>query len=202
MISAAVRPPLPAPMAAGIRLTSAMTLILDDLLPRYQFSEHHRIDVRAAPAVVFAAVEGVDLTDSALARGLMWIWRRGARLVLDQVEERPMSVRDFIQLACEAPRELVRGMVAGAPRGAWTPARFKAHDAAGFKLAWSFWVTDLGAGRCRVDTETRVLCTDAATRRWFFFYWLLIRLPSGLIRRDLLRIIKARAENTMSAGEG
>jgi hypothetical protein len=176
-----------------------MSEALNRLLPRYEFSEHHRITIGAARAQVFAAIAAVDLTDSILARGLMAIWRLVARLFMANVPSRPMTKDDFIPLAHEPTRELVRGLIAGPPKRDWTPDQFAAYDGPGFKLAWSFWITDLGEGRCRVDTETRVLCNDAKTRRWFTLYWIVIRLPSGAIRRDLLRIIKRRAELKPSA---
>jgi hypothetical protein len=165
---------------------------LKRLLPQYQFSEHHWTVVDATPEQAFAAVESVDLGDSRLARGLMYLWRIPARLFMDNVSDRGMSVNDFIQLAHEAPKELVRGMIGGVKQQKWSVSDFDAYTGPGFKLAWGFWVTDLGDGRCRVDTETRVWCCDAATMRWFTLYWIIIRLPSGAIRRDLLRIIKQR----------
>ncbi|MBL8629566.1 MAG: hypothetical protein JNM81_08060 [Rhodospirillaceae bacterium] len=165
---------------------------LNRLLPKYEFSEHHGVTVQASPEDAFAAVAMVDLTDSALARGLMALWRIPARLFMDTVPERGMSVKDFIPLAHDAPRELVRGLIGGVKRQDWAAADFMDYAGPGFKLAWSFWVTDIGGGRCRIDTETRVLCCDDATRRWFTLYWFVIRLPSGAIRRDLLRITKQR----------
>lgn len=167
---------------------------LDGLLPRYQFVERHRITVVATPAQAFAAVEAVDLTDSVLARGLMYLWRIPARLFLMNVPDRPMSVRDFIPLFHRAPYELVRGLVGGVARREWTAEAFKSYEGSGFKLAWGFSITDVGQGRVRIDTETRVQCCDAKTKRWFTLYWFIIRLPSGLIRRDMLRIIKCRVE--------
>ena len=44
----------------------------------------------------------------------------------------------------------------------------------------------------RLVTETRVESTDARARRLFALYWLVIRLGSGLIRRDLLRAVRRR----------
>lgn len=169
-----------------------MCKILNRLLPAYQFSEHHWVTVSASPAAAFAAVAAVDLTDSGLARALMAVWRIPARLFMDNVPQRGMSVNDFIPLAHEPPTELVRGLIGGVKRRDWIAKDFESYTGPGFKLAWSFWVTDLGDGRCRIDTQTRVLCCDDATRRWFTLYWIIIRLPSGAIRRDLLRIIKQR----------
>jgi hypothetical protein len=105
-----------------------------------------------------------------------------------------MSVRDFIPLSRIPPRELVRGLVAGAGKRDWSPEAFAAYPGPGFKLAWGFAVTALGEGSCRIDTETRVLCCDAATRRWFTLYWFVIRPWSGLIRRDMLRLMRRQAQ--------
>jgi hypothetical protein len=171
-----------------------MTSALDRLLPRYQFVERHKTVVTATPQRAFAAIEAVDLSDSDLARGLMAVWRIPARLFVKNVPNRPMSVRDFIALWREPNRDLVRGLVGGVARREWSAEEFTAYDGPGFKLAWGFTVTDLGDGRCRIDTETRVNCCDAKTKRWFTLYWYIIRLPSGAIRRDMLRIIKGRAE--------
>ncbi len=176
-----------------------MTTALDRLLPRYQFVERHRIIVRAGLAATFAVIETVDLADSSLAQGFMAVWRMVLRPFLKNVPNRSMTVQDFILLLREPPRDLVRGLITGVPRRAWTADEFIAFDQPGFKLAWGFCVTDLGDGRCRINTETRVLCCDAKTKRWFNFYWLVIRIPSGLIRRDMLRIIKQRVEATPQA---
>ena len=50
-----------------------------------------------------------------------------------------------------------------------------------------------GAGTL-LSTETRVEATDARTRVLFGVYWTLIRLGSGLIRRDMLRAVARAAE--------
>jgi len=176
------------------RLFSTMTAALDRLLPRYQFVERHCITVRAGLAATFATVETVDLSDSTIAKTFIALWRIPARLFINPLPERSMTVQDFIPLLREPPRDLVRGLVTGVPKRTWTADEFAVHDQPGFKLAWGFCVTDLGDGRCRVDTETRVLCCDAKTKRWFNLYWLVIRIPSGIIRLDMLRIIKQRVE--------
>ena len=46
----------------------------------------------------------------------------------------------------------------------------------------------------RLTTETRVTATDPRTRARFRLYWTVIRLGSGLIRRDMLRAVARRAE--------
>lgn len=70
-----------------------------------------------------------------------------------------------------------------------TPAEFAAFDEPGFeRMATSFVLSRVGSGT-RLLTETRVQPTDPASGRAFARYWLVIRGPSGLIRRDVLRAI-------------
>lgn len=77
-----------------------------------------------------------------------------------------------------------------------TPGQFAAFNQPGYvRMAVSFELARAGAGT-RLRTETRVQPTDPASARAFARYWLAIRLPSGLIRRDLLRAIARRAERS------
>jgi len=46
-----------------------------------------------------------------------------------------------------------------------------------------------------LSTETRVVATDARTRRAFAAYWFLIRPGSGAIRRELLQVVARRSES-------
>lgn len=53
---------------------------------------------------------------------------------------------------------------------------------------------DLGNGTTRIETETIVTGTDSASTRRFGWYWRLIRLPSGAIRRSWLAAIERRVQ--------
>ncbi|MGH1491515.1 MAG: hypothetical protein ACRBK7_19300 [Acidimicrobiales bacterium] len=53
---------------------------------------------------------------------------------------------------------------------------------------------DLGDGTTRVETETLVTGTDPDSTKRFAWYWRLIRLPSGGIRRSWLAAIERRVE--------
>ncbi len=59
------------------------------------------------------------------------------------------------------------------------------------KAVWDFRLTP-EAGGTRLSTETRINCTDAASRRRFRLYWRIVGPFSGLIRIALLRAV-ARA---------
>jgi len=46
----------------------------------------------------------------------------------------------------------------------------------------------------RLTTETRIKCLDEDSRSRFGWYWAFIRPFSGLIRMEMLRAIKRKAE--------
>ena len=54
------------------------------------------------------------------------------------------------------------------------------------EIALAFWAEPAGSGSI-LHTETRVRAVDAAARRRFRLYWLVVRPFSGLIRRRWLR---------------
>ena len=99
-----------------------------------------------------------------------------------------------------------RGLVVGAVGAFWrntggivrvAPAQFATDRSPGCaRLAWMFDFQPLDAGRaCLAVTETRIHCNDAAARRAMTLYWLLIRPASGLIRREMLRLLARRCSD-------
>ena len=81
------------------------------------------------------------------------------------------------------------------PRGGLRPAAdFVAFDEPGFaKMAIDLRALPEASGS-RLETETRVFLTDAASRRRFAAYWLVVRPFSGLVRRSWLAAARRRAE--------
>ncbi|HSV44824.1 MAG TPA: alpha/beta fold hydrolase [Ramlibacter sp.] len=65
------------------------------------------------------------------------------------------------------------------------------------KVVFSFRFSRQGEGQVLVDTEARVLCVGRAARLRYLPYWLAIKPFSGLIRREILRLIKQEAEQRM-----
>ena len=77
------------------------------------------------------------------------------------------------------------------------PDAFKAFNKAGYaKTAWNFTLTENLDGTVQLETETRVACMDPASRRRFRIYWTFIGPFSALIRRDALRALKKRSEES------
>jgi hypothetical protein len=58
---------------------------------------------------------------------------------------------------------------------------------------WTFAVEEDAPGSTRLVTETRVACVDAASRRWFRLYWLVVRPFSGVIRKAMLSAVAREA---------
>jgi hypothetical protein len=177
---------------------------LDDFVPAYEFSERHQLEIRADPARIDRALREVSIAEIPIARLLFWLRRVG----------RPTSrvQRPFLDAAREVgvPLEDVpgEGVVLGLTGEFWRlrsapdPARprtagdFVAYDRPDVcKAVIDFRIDELGPGRCRLTTETRVQVVDPAARRAFRRYWLVVRPFSGLIRILFLRTVQRRAED-------
>ncbi|SAY46887.1 hypothetical protein KRIGEM_03292 [Komagataeibacter rhaeticus] len=62
------------------------------------------------------------------------------------------------------------------------------------KLVLGFTVAPISKSRCRLITETRVLCLSDKARQRFTPYWFLIHPVSGLLRRRMLWNIRRIVE--------
>lgn len=187
-------------------------MLIDEFLPASDVTERHEILIAAPPERVYAAVRRMDLSGSPIIRGLFLLRGLPALLTGRSREGSPLGVTlegllrsGFVLLGERAGEELLLGLVGRF----WTvtgdlqrleAAAFRRFDRPGFaKAAWNFHLAPVGEGKTRLGTETRVLCTDEASRRRFRRYWRLIRPFSGLIRRIMLREIRRSAETPSPA---
>jgi hypothetical protein len=171
--------------------------VLDELVPRHDFSERHSRLIEAPPEEIWDAIHDVTLGEMPAVRllfALRFMPSRAREPMLDQ-----MLGAGFARLDVHPGREIVFGVAAQM----WKPngevaeirdgAEFDAFDRPGFaKAAMNFRLVSEGE-RTRLETETRVVTTDPAARRGFRRYWFFIRLGSGLIRRLWLLAIARRA---------
>lgn len=170
---------------------------IDEALPRWDFSERHAVRVRADATRVWDALRTVDLAESAVVRLLFRL--RGLRARGPTIES--IDGSGFARLAEAPERELLLGVVgrfwtlSGGLRRIDGLDAFRAFDEPGHaKGAWSFTLAPRPDGGTELVTETRVLCTDAASRRRFRLYWAVVRPFSGWIRREILRLVRDAAE--------
>jgi len=174
-------------------------MLIDEFVPEYDFHERHQTFVAAPKEAVRRAVEGWRPDSSLVWRWLVRLRGLGSpKGTLRQWGED----NGFLRLA-ETDDEVVYGQVGRF----WSPneraAMVSPRTVEEFRS-----ITDLryavaamnilgepdGSGRgTRLLTETRVRCLGAPSRRRFRLYWLIIRPFSGLLRRAMLRGIKAEA---------
>jgi hypothetical protein len=170
-----------------------------DFLPAHDVAMRHQRRVAAPAAAVWDALHRADLGRSPITRARLTVRglrRPGAtrRLTLDT-----LARTGFVPLAERPGREVAFGLVGRfwTPSGGRVvvmPAEFRGFARPGYaKAVWTFAVEDDAPGVTRLVTETRVACVDAASRRWFRLYWLLVRPFSGLIRRAMLRAVAREA---------
>ncbi len=184
-------------------------MLIDDLLPTWDFAERHEVRVRAAAPDVLEALRGEDLARSPLVRILLALrgmgtcrsgdgpraFGRPRRLTLDD-----LPGLGFIQLGQVPGREVALGIAGrfwtfGGDRQALDAEGFRQFRRPGFaKAVWNFSVEGERGGETRLATETRILCLDQASRRRFRLYWTAIRPFSGLLRREMLRAVRHGAE--------
>jgi len=178
-------------------------MTLDEILPEVHFAERHARRIEAPPAQVWAALLELRLSDLPVARLLMdvrslaWLRRSRPRIVTGRfLEEGPVPV-----LGTEPERRVVAGgvMQPWKLRGGSTPPaldgpQLRAFAAPGWVKCGVDFVLEPVGDATLLRTETRITATDPASRRCFAAYWALIRLGSGLIRREMLRQIGKRAE--------
>ncbi len=157
----------------------------------------HSTEIAAPRDAAYEAVRRLDLGRSRVSRLLFLA--RGLRTG-ESIRLSDLLARGFVLLGEDPPHELLLGLVARP----WTlmggirrldAERFRRFDRPGYaRIGWNFLVEPRGAGS-RLLTETRIRCTDEASRRKFRWYWRVIGPFSGVIRREALLLIKRDAES-------
>ena len=167
--------------------------LIDTLLPRHTFREYHATVVNASMETVYAASKNFDLSKSRLIR---WLF------TLRGLPTKRMQLQDFVSdigftpIAENRPVEHAIGFWARYKiEPIPTPDAFLADSIAPrVKVVWNFYLTALAPHRVRLSTETRILCLTPASTITFGLYWMLIKPFSGMIRKQMLHIIKAESE--------
>ena len=178
-------------------------MLIDEFLPDYEVETHHRIAIDAPIETVYTVVRNLDMSDSNLARAILWLrnvparlrGQQGLGLTLDD-----LLGLGFILLADEPPRELVLGFAGQF----WTatgnlqklePEEFRKFATPGCaKAAMNFTLTRLEDGRTRLATDSRAQCLDETSRRKFQRYMFFTNRLRSVLRWSLLRSCKRRAE--------
>jgi len=167
-------------------------------MPVYHFHERHRRWIDADPAQVWDALTTLTLDELVLTRPLMAIRHLGQK---SPGPSKPLLTDGPVPMfQLTEPTYAVGGAV-GRP---WQlrPERrdmSSLEDFTGFaEPGWVKYLTDFQVqprdGGVQLTTETRGHSTDQHARRRFALYWAVIRLASGLVRRDMLAAVARLAE--------
>lgn len=192
-------------------------LLIDDFMPAFDARERHATRVHASASHVFTALLTANLGGAPLVRALFALRALpailGGAMMTGGRARRAVRLADaealgFRILGKSPPSEIVLGVegafwTASCGLGAVDTATFRDPPPAGrARAAWNFHIVERGDGTSVLSTETRVRCADASTRRRFRVYWLLVRPGSALVRRSMLRSIRAAAERAAQVVAG
>jgi hypothetical protein len=185
-------------------------MLIDSFAPNFDVTEVHRIAINASRQAVYEALWTADLGGSAVIKLLMLL-RSMPGLIVRRQESSPRNQKVTLQtlidsgfglLAERASHEVVLGVTGRFWRPTGNLSTFRRADfdhpvPAGFaRGVWNFHVSDGLEGQTILQTETRVVCGDSASRQKFLAYWLVVRLFSGLIRLIMLRNVRKHAERS------
>ena len=172
-------------------------MLIDEFLPRYDARERHSIEVNAATSEVYRAVRQTNFQKANLTKFLFKL--RGISSSESFSLEDYLKMR-FVILGERPDEEILLGLTGKFWKPSGDLIRVEAQDFVRFnragyaKAVWNFSLGKTTDGAVRLQTETRVLCTDAASRSLFRVYWFFIGFFSGAIRREMLGVIKKSAE--------
>ena len=185
---------------------------IDELLPACDFRAAYQSRINAPRSVVYEALLHADFSELWVTRLLMTL-RSGKRMPRNRT---PGDLRQrlwgsgFVILEEVPDEELVIG-VAGR---FWRPDGGRCMDLAasdfmdfsrmGFaKAAWNFRLSAESpeTGGTILSTETRIQCFGRAALWKFRAYWSLVGPFSGLIRKEILKHVKAKAESQIWSRE-
>jgi hypothetical protein len=192
---------------------------LDDMLPKYDFSEVHTISVKANLHVAYKATMEVTMGEiSGIVRILFLLSSLPDKL--KKTHERTlvfnskgpllpqMLQNGFILLDEKVGSEIIFGLVVPGSIGNILK-KSSSHDKIpvncqeflSFKNPAYLWVVanflvtnSDTSGIVIISTESRTMALSEKSRTSFRLYWWVIRPWSGLIRRFMLKAIKRRAE--------
>jgi len=185
-------------------------VLIDAFMPHPETSARHTLEIAANAADVYQALWTTDLGGSIVIKGLMGLRLLPGRLLRPQKSRSPnqrINLQDLIEagfgvLAEESGREVVLGITGPFWRPVGNTLPFNRTDFDGAvrtgvaRAVWNFTVQQTGEKQSVLATETRVACGDEASRLKFRVYWFWVRPFSGLIRSEMLKLIKHACEGS------
>lgn len=172
---------------------------LEKFLPQFHFSERHSILISAQPSAVTAQIADLNVSDSWIIRTLLTLRGIPKRTSTGIEGWKKMG---FVILEHQPDQEIILGLIGQFWKTSGKIQSFAAEEFTAFnnpafvKAVWNFKIIPLDGNQLQLETETRIFCPDTNVRKKFGRYWFFIKPFSGLIRMEMLRIIKRKAEGS------
>lgn len=177
-------------------------------MPVYDVKAAYSTHVNATPQRVWQECMYADFSQLPLARRLRALRTLGRKKAAPG-EPRTLATMGkrgaggFFEIARVPEQEIVLAIIGKFWRPDapvlrdWKPEEFPSIAPKGqAKAAWNFFLQPDGAGTGTIlSTETRVLCYGRNARIQFRLYWTLIGFFSGLIRKEMLAMIRRNSES-------
>ncbi|XAZ82172.1 hypothetical protein A6C57_27995 (plasmid) [Fibrella sp. ES10-3-2-2] len=169
-------------------------MLIDKYLPAYDFNELHSITVKATATGIYDKMLGCNVSRSFLIRFLFRV--RGMSKPLRAIEQ--LTSLGFIKLDEQPGKEIVYGMITTSPtfdccQPNFPPASFNQYTSASIiKAVINFQLQEQNNSTHIISTETRVWCGSSQMRARFRWYWFFVKPFSQLIRRSVLKQMKAQ----------
>lgn len=203
--------------------TETIPLLLDHYLPRYDVTEVHAVVIDADTDTIWQVLRRADLSRSPAIRTLLDLRSLPVQLRQVLLGRRPASASarppltldamthaGWLLLAEQPGTEIVLGQISrpwklADPAGGLPtigPEEFATFARPGYaKIAFNLRLEPYGQGRTLLTTETRTATTDPLSARRFGRYWRVIGPGSALIRRLMLRLVRAETETRRKPGQ-
>ncbi|MBI1768375.1 MAG: hypothetical protein HY015_05075 [Bacteroidetes bacterium] len=174
----------------GLTYLFVVRSLIDKYRPTFDFNEIHKTIINASPETCYKAAMELDLSDSLIISVLFWL--RGIPFK-STVFKRFVAGMKFTLLEESLWNEFVYGFqVKNEIEWIENKEEF-CSDNTNHKLkaAWNLKFTKTNTG-CEVSTETRVRCLKRKSKIIFSIYWFFIRPFSGLIRLEMLSLLRKK----------
>jgi hypothetical protein len=153
-----------------------MAFLIDKYLPGWTYHEYHQKTVNASAKECFLATKDLDLKRSSITVFLMKLRR---------LPVTDLRFEGFLKNMCFKYLE----------ENPYTEFVIDASQR-NIKIFWNFYFSEVEKNKTVVSTETRILCLTKKSKFWFSLYWFFVRPFSGIIRIEILRLIKKKAESS------
>ena len=172
-------------------------MLPDKYLPAFHFSEKHSIQITATPSAVSDQIAVLNVSDSWMIRILLALRGIPRKTSTGMEGWKKMG---FVVLEHQPDKEIILGLIGQFWKANGNIQSFVREEfitminPAFVKAVWNFKISPLDESRVLLETETRIFCAGDQVRKRFYRYWFFVKPFSGLIRKEMLKIIKRKAE--------